>query len=139
MWLYAGAALMLLELLSPGFVIFFFGLSAATVGALRFALGTHLTPVWQMAAFSVFSILYLACLRRWLKNIFAGSQNSSADFDSDFAGRTGIVTEDVNPPENGRVQVGDAEWTAKSSTHIQAGTHVKVVAQKNLTLTVEPL
>ena len=29
MWLYFGAFLMLMELLAPGFVIFFFGLSAA--------------------------------------------------------------------------------------------------------------
>ena len=33
MWLYVGAGLMLAEILMPGFVVFFFGLSAATLGA----------------------------------------------------------------------------------------------------------
>ena len=31
LWLYAGVGLMLAELLAPGFVVFFFGLSAASV------------------------------------------------------------------------------------------------------------
>ena len=31
LWVYAGAALMLLELVAPGFILCFFGLSAATV------------------------------------------------------------------------------------------------------------
>ena len=57
LWLYVGAFLMLAELLLPGFVIFFFGLSAATVGLLRFALGDTFTLTWQLAAFSAFTIL----------------------------------------------------------------------------------
>ena len=55
--MYIGAFLMLGELLAPGFVIFFFGLSAATVGACRFAFGEAFTATWQLAAFSAFSIL----------------------------------------------------------------------------------
>ena len=39
LWIYAGSALMLLELVVPGFVLCFFGLAAATVGALRLMLG----------------------------------------------------------------------------------------------------
>ena len=50
LWIYAGAALMLLELVAPGFVLCFFGLSAATVGVLRFAFGEAFTPTWQLAA-----------------------------------------------------------------------------------------
>ena len=46
LWLYAGAFLMLLELLAPGFVIFFFGLSAATVGLCRAAFGEAFTLTW---------------------------------------------------------------------------------------------
>ena len=66
LWIYAGAALMLLELIAPGFVLCFFGLSAASVGLLKFALGDPFTPTGQLAAFSVFSILYFLILRRYL-------------------------------------------------------------------------
>ena len=74
LWLYFGAFLMLMELLAPGFVVFFFGLSAATVGLCRFAFGEAFTTTWQLAAFSAFSILYLMVLRRWLKKTFLGGK-----------------------------------------------------------------
>ncbi len=138
-WMYIGAGMMLLELLAPGFVIFFFGLAAASVGLCRFWLGATLTPAWQMIAFSVFSILYLAVLRRWLKNIFSGVKSVSDDnFDSDYIGRIGKVTTEIKPPLTGRVMIGDAEWTAQSDGAIAAGCEVRVVAQKNLTMIVTP-
>lgn len=140
LWMYAGAALMLLELMAPGFVIFFFGLSAASVGLLKFALGPAFTPVWQAIAFSVFSILYLACLRRWLKSIFTGGKSEEGeDFDDGFAGRIGKTTADILPPQSGRVLLGDAEWDAVASSPLKAGTEVKVKSRKNLTLEVEAL
>lgn len=138
LWMYAAAFLVLLELLAPGFVIFFFGLSAATVGVLRFAFGEALTTTWQLAAFSAFSILYLVFLRRWLKNLFTGKVETAADgFESGFTGRFGKITAAVVPPQTGRVMVGDAEWTAASAEPLAEGADVKVVAQNNLTLTVE--
>ena len=74
LWIYAGAALMLLELIVPGFILCFFGLSAATVGVLRFAFGDAFTLTWQLAAFSAFSILYIVLLRRYLQRIFVGGK-----------------------------------------------------------------
>lgn len=131
---------MLLELLAPGFVIFFFGLAAATVGLCRFWLGEMLNPTWQMIAFSVFSILYLALLRRWLKNVFTGVKSVSEEsFDSDHIGRIGRVTAEIVPPLPGRVMIGDAEWTAESDTALACGREVRVAAQKNLTMRVEPV
>ena len=47
LWMYAGMLLMLLELAAPGFVVFFFGLAAMTVGAGRFAFGETFTMNWQ--------------------------------------------------------------------------------------------
>lgn len=138
LWMYIGAFLMLMELLAPGFVIFFFGLSAVTVGALRFVFGEALSPTWQLAAFSGFSIFYLVLLRRWLKNVFTGDKDESeANFNNEYVGRIGKVTEAVEPPLAGRVLVGDAEWTAESDAPIAVGAIVKVVSQHNLTMKVE--
>lgn len=140
LWLYAGAFLMLAELMAPGFVIFFFGLSAATVGLCRACFGEAFTLTWQLAAFSGFSVVYLVVLRRWLKKLFSGAvQTSPADFSHEYVGRTGTVVTAIEPPLAGRVVVGDAEWTAESATALAAGTVVKVVAQRNLTLVVETL
>ncbi len=138
LWIYAGAILMLLELVSPGFVIFFFGLSAATVGLCRFALGDLFTTTWQLAAFSAFSILYLIFLRRWMTNLFSGkSERAAVDFDNESVGRLGTITEEIKPPLTGRVMIGDAEWTAAADVPLAVGTNIKVVSQTNLTMKVE--
>ena len=137
LWMYAGCALMLLELVVPGFVLCFFGLAAATVGALRLALGELFSPIWQMVAFSASSVLYIVLLRRWLKAIFVGDK---VDGDSSTAGacvgRFGKVTTAVSPGAPGRVMIGDAEWDAVADAPLAAGAAVRVVAQANLTLTV---
>ena len=138
LWIYAGAALMLLELVAPGFVLCFFGLSAATVGVLKFAFGDAFTPTWQLAAFSVFSILYILILRRYLKRVFVGGKvETKTDFDNESVGRVGRLTEAITPPLTGRVMLGDAEWTAESDRPIEKGANVRVVAQSNLTMRVE--
>ena len=140
LWIYAGLALMLLELVAPGFVLCFFGLAAATVGALRFVFGEAFGATGQMAAFSVLSILYIVLLRRLLKKVFVGEKDGGArGLTDDYVGRTGTVTEAIEPPKTGRVLLGDAEWTASAATPIPAGTDVAVVSQRNLTMTVRPL
>jgi membrane protein implicated in regulation of membrane protease activity len=128
---------MLLELVVPGFVLCFFGLAAATVGALRFAFGEAFSPTWQLAAFSACSILYIVLLRRWLKTVFVGERvDRDASMSGACVGRTGTVTSAVAPGVPGRVMIGDAEWDALADAPIAAGTAVRVVSQSNLTLKV---
>ena len=138
LWMYAGAFLMLAELASPGFVVFFFGLAAATVSLLKWAFPS--LPLWgQLAAFSVLSILYLLVLRKYLKKVFTGDSQESPSINNEYIGRVGRVVEGVRPDVPGRILLGDAEWTAKAATRLEPGTEVRVVAQENLTLAVEPI
>jgi len=140
LWMYLGALLMLLELAAPGFVIFFFGLSAMTVGLFRFLFGEAFDGTWQLAAFSTFVILYLAFLRRWMKHLFGGaSEKSKVDFNHEMVGRTGKVTAAIEPPLPGRVMIGDAEWSAVADRAIAEGANVRVVSQSNLTMSVEEI
>lgn len=140
LWIYAGCALMFLELVAPGFVLFFFGLAAATVGICRAIFGDAFGAAWQLAIFSASAILYLAVLRRLLKKVFVGEKViASTDFDHESVGRVAKVTEAIEPPRSGRILLGDAEWTAIADVSIPAGSDVKVVSQNNLTLTVTPL
>ena len=140
LWIYAGAALMLLELIVPGFVLCFFGLSAATVGVLRFAFGEAFSPTLQLAAFSVLSVLYIVLLRRYLTKVFVGGKvETKTDFDNESVGRIGKVTATITPPLAGRVMIGDAEWTASSDEPVEQGADVRVVSQSNLTMHVVKL
>jgi len=141
LWLYAGAGLMLAEIMTPGFVMFFFGMSAATVGILVLAAPDSMTPsfMWQLALFSALSLVYLLTLRRMVKAIFTGDNGQSGKLEDDFAGRLGEAAAAISPGVPGRVVVGDAEWDAVSESHIPAGSKVRVVSRKNLTLKVEPV
>ena len=138
LWMYAGAFLMLAELASPGFVVFFFGLAAATVSVLKYVFPSM--PLWgQLAAFSFLSILYLLVLRGFLKRVFVGEKQESPSVSNEFVGRVGRVVGVVRPDVPGRILLGDAEWSARSDSRIEPGTEVRVVAQENLTLRVEPI
>ena len=137
-WLYVGAFLMLAELASPGFVIFFFGLGAATVAGTKW-LVPGLSLSWQLALFSIFSVFYLIVLRKWVKNVFLGDTAETQKIASEYVGRVGKVVEAIRPEVPGRIMLGDAEWSASSAVEIVPGATVKVVAQDNLTLVVEPV
>lgn len=138
LWMYAGAFLMLAELASPGFVVFFFGLAAATISALKGMFPEM--PLWlQLAGFSFFSIFYLFVLRRYLKRVFVGEKEESTSIGKEYIGRVGRVLEVVRPDVPGRIILGDAEWAATSEDRLEPGTEVRVVSQDNLTLGVEPI
>lgn len=136
LWMYAAMAMMLLELAVPGFVIFFFGLAAMTVGLARFAFGEAFTMNWQLAAFSILSVVYLVLLRRWLKNVFPG-EKASAGLSDEYVGRSARVVEEIPPAGSGRVVIGETEWTAVADAPIAAGAEVEVVSRSNLTVTVK--
>ena len=97
----------------------------------------HLTLAWQLALFSLFSVVYLVTLRRYLKSVFLGDSEDMLSASDEFAGRTGEVVASIAPGIPGRVLVGDAEWDAVAVESIAAGAKVKVLSRKNLTLTVE--
>ncbi len=141
LWLYVGAALMLAEILTPGFVVFFFGLAAATVGALVLVLPDALHPSlnWQLGMFSIFSVVYLVALRRYVKSVFMGDTDESKAIESPYMGRIGKVIAAIRVEVPGRILLGDAEWTASADQPIAEGVEVRVIAQKNLTLKVESI
>ena len=136
-WLYVGAFLMLAEILAPGFVIFFFGLAAATVGLLLFAF--DFSAAVQAALFSALCVVYLVVLRRLVKSVFMGETAESRSVAGEYVGRVGRVVETIRPEVPGRILLGDAEWAAAAAERLEPGAEVRVVAQANLTLTVEKL
>lgn len=138
-WLYVGAGLMLAEMLTPGFVMFFFGLSAATVGGLVLLLPDPFNPSfkWQLAFFSLFSLIYLVTLRRYVRDVFFGDNGRRRSLPDEFAGRVGEVVAAIAPGIPGRICVGDAEWTATADETIPVGEKVTVISRCNLTLSVK--
>ena len=135
-WLYAGIALMLFEIMTPGLVSLFFGLSALTVALLTW-LVPGFSQGWQWAAFSVFSILYIVLLRKSMKKVFSGDRELSENPRDEYAGKLAVVAEAIAPNRPGRVEVHGTTWTAEAGQDLAVGASVRITGQKNLTFTVE--
>ena len=144
LWLLAGAALMLAEIVLPGFVVMFFGMGAAVTGIAIAVAGEGSIPAWgQLTLFCAFSVASLVGFRSSLKNMLgikdAASDADRAEIDDSFRGRTAVTVTPVSPGAPGRVMLGDAEWSCTAKEPLEAGRRVTVVSRKNLTLEVKPL
>ncbi len=137
-WLLAGLALMLLELATPGFVLFFFGLGA-WVAALWAWTGTgHLTS--QLVVFLVSSLLLLIFLRKYATGLFKGKSQTGKVASDDTLGKRVIVIEEIDPVHlKGKVELNGTQWNATAEAHIRKGTQVQVISRDGLTLKVKVL
>jgi membrane protein implicated in regulation of membrane protease activity len=135
-WLYAGIALIVLEVMTPGLVSIFFGLAALVL-----ALITWLVPgipqLAQWLMFSVFSILFIALLRKTLKKTFSGTSEVTEDLFDAFSGKRAMVVEVISPSKPGRVEFNGSNWTAEAEEVLDVGMLVRIKSKKNLTLYVE--
>ena len=110
-WLIGGVLLLIAEVIAPGFFLIFIGAAAIATGlfTLLFALG----PVLQLALFVLYALLAVFAGRR----VYANRSSDSADpLLNDRAGRLvgKVVTVVAAVDEhNGRVRVGDSEWSAR--------------------------
>ena len=97
---------------------------------------------WQtgLASAAIFSLLYFALLRRWLKaKLRVKEQASNVDA---VVGRTGVVTKRVGPSHDcGLVKVGSEEWRAElaqpDGTAREIGANVQIVSVEGVTLRVQ--
>lgn len=137
-WLYLGVALMLLEIMTPGLVSLFFGLSALTLSAVVW-LFPSLNQAVQWLIFSVLSILYILLLRKSLRTVFKGDREVSDNPSDEFTGKLAVVTEAVAPNKPGRVEFCGTTWTAEAGQAVPAGASVRIAGKKNLTLKIEPV
>ncbi|MBQ9430478.1 MAG: NfeD family protein [Kiritimatiellae bacterium] len=139
LWFLVGVGLAFLELATPGFVILFFGLAAITVSLVVW-LCPALSFTWQLGIFMILTIGYIVFLRSWLKNMLVGkTSNEGGDPDSEVIGQQTTVVEAIPANGEGKVEVFGTNWRAVAATPLSVGTRVRVAAQNNLVLTVEPL
>ncbi len=127
---------MLAELALPGFIIFFFGVGALIAAAVaHFAETTLLTQGYVFVITSVLTLI----LGRWCfrKTLRGNREEASGEVNDGVIGLTVEVTEAIEPPHVGRVELHGTEWRAQAAHPIAKGEVVRVVARTGLTLTVE--
>ena len=138
-WIIAGLALLLLEFVVPGLIIFFFGVGALVVAVLMGIFG-DLSLNLQLVIFLATSVVLLFLLRRFLQPVFMGKTSGPDGSESDvYNGEKVSVTEAINPPREGKVTLHGTSWRAECDQTVAEGELVEVIKRKNLVLTVKKL
>jgi membrane protein implicated in regulation of membrane protease activity len=142
LWALAGIVCIGLEMLLPGFVIFFFGL-----GGLLTAL-CCLVPfigdqTWiQVILFMVFSVGSLVVFRRKFTKIFAGTvfDSKHGNDEADGIGKTAEVLETAGPVVEGRIKFQGTSWKAHTKDgECTSGSIAKIVSREGMTYIIEPI
>ena len=141
-WFLVGLVLLLAELVTPGFVVIFFGVGA-WVTALLIALGLLPTFNGQLLTFMVASVASLLLFRKRGKSLFegrrAGGYGANETVDS-VVGEKAVVVADIAPhADGGKVEFHGSHWQAEADVAIAKGTSVVIVERRNLILFVKPL
>ena len=128
-WVISGGVLIFLELIIPGLVTVFMGLSAIMVGmALKFSLITGLFN--SLIAWFILSTLFLLVLRTFfMKYIGGDSTVHNVDEASDAEGSIVEVTETIEPHKEGRVNFRGVSWQARSEQEILKGSKAIVIGR----------
>jgi inner membrane protein len=136
-WFILGMGLFLLELIMPGFIIFFFGLGA-WVTALICLIG-HPGINLQIVIFAITSILLLIGLRKIIQDKFLNSKRTrSDDVEDEFTGKEAIAKNDFGRLKQGKVEFKGTYWSAESASEVKEGQRVVIIQKDSFKLIVEP-
>lgn len=136
-WFFIGLILLLFELFTPGFFIFFFGLGAWVTALICLIAepGTNL----QIIIFAVTSVLSLIGLRKIIKRkLFYNDEKKSDDLEDEFTGKEAVATADFGMGKTGKVDFKGTTWASESNSEIKEGQKVIILQKDSFKLIVEP-
>lgn len=138
LWLIAAIVLLIAEVITPGFVLACFSIGAflALVPAVL-----ELGLIWEIAAFSIGSLLALFLLRPFVRRISRNKQEIRTAADA-FVGRRGRVTVEISATGKGRVAVDGDDFPARSAQPqlvIPQGATVEIIGRESIVLLVVPV
>lgn len=136
-WFIIGLVLFLLELVVPGFVIFFFGFGAwiTALVCLITNPGTNL----QIVIFAVTSVLSLLALRKMIqKKFFYSKGERSEAVEDEFTGKEALAITNFSPGKKGKVEFKGTSWDSESKSVINEGQTVIIIEKDSFKLIVEP-
>lgn len=139
-WLMIAVILFVLELVTPGFVLVFFGAGAAATALVSWLL-PETAIVLQLAIFIAVSLVSFFTLRGMMQKRFFASvpRKEGEDVDEQLVrpGDKGVVSAVIAPPAEGRVKCVGTFWRATAGERIEEGEIVAVVRRDGLILEVE--
>jgi membrane protein implicated in regulation of membrane protease activity len=135
-WIIAAVVLVGVELLTPGFLVIFFAVSALFAGITTIFTDSILI---QCQVFVIAALLMIPFGRPFLQKYFKVNKEVKPSTVDALAGRTAYVTKDILPDEAGLVKFDGQIWTAKASDGeiIKTGETVKIISVDGVKVIVE--
>ena len=135
-WLVMAVALIIIEMLAPGFFFLWLGICAALVGVVAWivpALGWEYQVFW----FAVLSVGTVFASRRWLRTRTIESDMPNLNRrGAQYVGRTFTLTDPIVNGE-GKVRIDDAFWKVRCSD-CAPGSRVTITGIDGMVLLAEP-
>jgi membrane protein implicated in regulation of membrane protease activity len=136
-WFIIGLVLFLLELVIPGFVLFFFGVGAWVTALLCLIANPGINL--QGIVFAVTSVLSLLALRKMIqKKFFYNKEDRSGEVEDEFTGKEAVAVTGFGPGRKGKVEFKGTTWTAESESEIKDRQTVIIIDKDSFKLIVEP-
>jgi inner membrane protein len=136
-WFILGLGLFLMELVIPGFFIFFFGLGAWITALICLLADPSINL--QIIIFAIASVLTLIGLRSIIqKKFFYNRGSKSEDVEDEFTGKEALAVSDFGGMQTGKVEFKGTTWTAESTSEISVGQRVLIIQKESFKLIVEP-
>jgi len=136
-WFIVGLVLFLLELVLPGFVIFFFGVGAWATALLCLVANPGINI--QVVVFAITSVLSLLALRKMIqKKFFYRDNDLSERVEDEFTGKEAVAITDMEPSRLGKVDFKGTTWQAESDSPVKNGQIVIIKKKENFKLFVQP-
>jgi hypothetical protein len=133
-WLSLGLMLGVAEMVAPGFFLMWLGLAAIIVGVLDYFV--PITVAYQVALFAILSVLTVFAGKKFLQeNPIETTDPKLNDRGARLTGEIVTVVEAITNG-NGRVKVGDTEWSARGAD-AGVGARVRVTGADGAVLLVE--
>jgi len=135
-WLAIGIIFMIIEIVTPGFYFFSFGIGAIVTG-----LTARIFPgiPTQLLIFSITTTISFLLMKRFAGFLLKPTASVASNVDA-LIGKVGKVTKTILPDKKGYVKVESEEWSAISSNPeqtIEEGEHVKVLRLEGNKVIVE--
>lgn len=138
-WLIIAGVCFIIEMMTTGFLVFWFGIGAILTMIVSFIFPDNL--FLQSSLFVLFSTLLIFCTKP-LVNKLTKKDSKIATNAYSIIGKKGIVTQDINPTHGiGQIKIGNEVWSAKTSdgSNIEKGTQIEIVEIDGVKAIVEPV
>lgn len=138
-WLIVAGICFVLEIVTVGFFIFWFG-----IGALFAMLSSFMFPdniVLQVTVFIVSSVILLL-LTKPLVDKFTKKDKKIETNAFSIIGKKGLVTQDINPTIGiGQIKVSGEVWSAKTldGSNLEKGSEITIIKIDGVKAVVEPI